>query len=185
MNTTNTQLQDNSQPKVIGNHYVNIAIGVIGMLIACYGNLIHNAITQKWCYLIGAILLFISSILERQKFFIILQIIITAGAAIAFAPIFPWQKAAVPISLSVIAIIYFIVSKQLKDPLTALGCLGIVLLAAGYAVTNPIIFFFGSFILMIYAFISYRRGVAIALIWAILNALFAATASLAVYRMFW
>lgn len=183
MNTTNTQTQNKTQPKVIGNHYVNLGIGIIGMTIACLGNLTHDLNIQKWCYLLGAMFLFTSSALERQKFYIALQIIIGTGAAIAFSHLGVWEKASVPIILSIFTIIYFIVTKQLKDPLTAFGCLGIVILAAGYAVTNPLIFFTGSLVLMVYSFISYRRGVTIALLWAILNAVFVATASLAVYRM--
>ena len=164
MNTNATQALKQNNPIVIGNHYVNLAIGVAGMLIASYGNLVHQ--------------------LKKQKFFIALQIIISAGAAVAFTSYPPLYKAAVPIILSILVIIYFIASKQLKDPLTAFGCLGIALLAAGYAVTNPIIFFLGAFILMIYSYGSFRRGVSIALLWAILNGLFAVTAASAVYRMF-
>lgn len=159
-------------------------LGIIGMFIACYGNLSHDINLQKWSYLIGAFLLLISSSLEKQKFFIILQIIIISGAAVAFAPFPPFYKAAVPIILSILAIIYFIASKQLKDPLTAFGCAGIALLAAGYAITDPIIFFLGSVVLMLYSYLSFRRGVRIALLWAILNAVFAATAAITVYRMF-
>ncbi len=184
MNTNASQTLKQNSPIVIGNHYVNLAIGVVGMLIASYGNLVHQLNTQKWCYLIGALFLLLSSLLEKQKFFIALQIIIAAGAAVAFTAYPPLYKAAVPIVLSILAIIYFIASKQLKDPLTAFGCLGIVLLAAGYAITNPIIFFLGSFVLMIYSYGSFRRGVSIALLWAILNALFAVTAAMAVYWMF-
>ncbi len=184
MNTNTSQTINQNNPAVIGNHHVNLMIGVVGMLIASYGNLVHQITTQKWCYLIGAILLLLSSLLEKQKFFIALQIIISAGAAVAFASFPPLYKAAVPIILSILAIIYFIATKQLKDPLTAFGCLGIALLAAGYAVTNPIIFFLGAFVLMLYSYGSFRRGVSIALLWAILNAVFVITASLAVYRMF-
>ncbi len=184
MNTNAAQTLKQNNPTVIGNHYVNLAIGILGMLVASYGNLVHQLDTQKWCYLIGAILLFFSSFLEKQKFFIALQIIIGAGAAIAFSSYPPLYKAAVPISLSIVAIIYFIITKQLKDPLTAFGCIGIALLAAGYAITNPIIFFLGAFVLMIYSYGSFRRGIGIALLWAILNALFCITAGSAVYRMF-
>lgn len=184
MNTTASQTLKQNSSAVIGNHYFNLAIGIIGMLIATYGNLVHQLTTQKWCYLIGALLLFISSLLEKQKFFIALQIIIGAGAAVAFTTYPPLYKAAVPIILSIVAIIYFIATKQLKDPLTAFGCIGIALLAAGYAVTNPIIFFLGAFVLMLYSYGSFRRGVGIALLWAILNAIFSVTAAMAIYRMF-
>lgn len=171
------------QAKQRGINYFNITVGIVGMLIACYGNLLNFSDTQKWCYLVGAILLLISSSLERQIFFIALQIIIAAGAAIAFAPIGLFFKAALPIILSVSAIGYFVVTGQFKDRLTALGCLGIAMLATGYAISNPIAYFLGALILMIYAFLSFRRGVTVAIIWTILNAVFAVTALHAVYSM--
>jgi len=181
-NQTASSMGVNS-PRQLGNHYFNILIGVIGMLVACYGNLLNFSDTQKWCYLVGAILLLISSLLERQVFFIALQIIIASGAAIAFAPISLFLKAAVPIILSVTAISYFIISGQFKDRLIALGCLGIAMLATGYAISNPIAYLLGALILMVYSFLSFRRGVTVAIIWTILNAVFAATALHAVYLM--
>jgi hypothetical protein len=165
-----------------GNHAFNLFIGVVGMLISSYGNLIHQLHTQKWCYFFGASLLLVSSLLERHKFFIALQIIIVAGTITAFTPFSFLLKAAIPIILSAITIIYFAITKQLEDKLTLLGSLGIAFLAAGYAVSRPIVFFFGAVVLMIYSFISYRRGAAIALIWALLNVIFAATATVAIYH---
>ena len=167
----------------IGNHKINIAIGVFGMLIACYANFLVPSNLQKLSYLIAAILLFTSSILERQKFFIILQIIIIVGTAIAFTSFSTPLKALFPITLSVLAIIYFFLDGKLHDRLTLLGCLGIILLATGYAITNPIVYFLGSLVLMVYSFISYQRGVTIALVWAILNALFTVTSLVAVYYL--
>lgn len=175
--------QDNkTNKKIIGNHKINLLIGIIGMLIASSGNLLTEAILRKECFLIGAILLLISSLLERQLFFILLQIIIVVGTAIAFTSLSPLYKTLVPIVLSIIAIIYFISQGLLKDWLTFIGCLGIAFLAAGYAITEPVIYLLGAVTLMIYSFGSYRRGVTIALLWAILNAVFALTAIIAVYH---
>lgn len=184
MSTTNTlSMSKEMHNQRIGNHYCNIAIGVLGMLIASYANLLSHGDTQKLSYLISAVLLLLSSILERQKFFIALQIIIVSGTLIAFAPIGVFLKASVPILLSMFAIIYFIATGQWKDRVTGFGCLGIAILAVGYAVTNPVIYFLGAFILAIYSFISYRRGITIALVWAILNVMFAITAAVGIYKM--
>jgi len=172
------------QKTYIGNHYVNLAIGILGMLIIIAGNLVADLFIQKLCYLCGGMLLFISSLLERHTFFTILQVIIIAGTSIAFAPIDPLYKALLPITLSILAIIYFIKQGYLADRLTWFGCIGILFLAAGYAITHPVIFFLGAIGLTIYSFGVYRRGVAIGLLWGILNAIFALTALVAIYRLF-
>lgn len=169
----------------IGNYWVNLFIGIIGMLITCYGNLLPYSDAQKACYLIGSLFLFTSSSLERQPFFIILQIIIASGAAIAFAPIPALIKESVPSILSIMALGYFYKQGQLKDKLTIAGVIAIAILAVGYAITEPIIYFSGSFLMMFYSLFSFRRGVKIALVWAILNAVFVITAGIDIYRYGW
>jgi len=162
----------------VGNYWVNLVIGIIGMAIACYGNLLPYSETQKTCYFVGALLLLISSILEKQLFFIVLQIIITSGTGIAFAVWIPTFKATIPIILSLLAIVYFTKRGQLQDKTTILGIIAIAVLAAGYAVTKPFVYFLGAVLLMAYSFISFKQGIKIALLWAILNAVFAITAIL-------
>lgn len=170
-------------PKPFGNHYVNLFIGVIGMVILSYANLLAQASpTQKAYYLIGAILLFISSLLERQLFFTILQVVLISGTAVAFATLPVFVKAAIPLVLSIIAIIYFFMTGLLRDHLTFFGCVGMLFLAAGYAVSYPIFYFLGALIVMIFSFVSYSRGVTLGLLWGILNAIFTITAGMAVYH---
>ncbi|WP_010598031.1 hypothetical protein [Rickettsiella massiliensis] len=72
-------------PKSWGNHYANIGLGVVGMLIIIAGTLTTSVYPQKICYLVGGLFLLLSSILERQLFFSLLQIVISSGALIAFA----------------------------------------------------------------------------------------------------
>lgn len=182
MNTIDLPMNKTAKPTAISPAKINVIIGVVGMLIAMVGNLLPFSDTQKWCYLLGGILLLISSALERQIFFIALQIIIVAGAAVAFSSWPVLLKAALPIVLSVAAIVYFAKRNLLTDRLMLFGSLGIAILAAGYAVSNPVIYLLGAFVLMIYSFMSFRRGVKIALVWAILNALFSITAAVTVYH---
>ncbi len=169
----------------LGNHHINIALGVIGMLIIITGTLITPLQQpQKLCYLMGGLFLLLSSILERQLFFTLLQTVISSGALIAFAPIAPFYKALVPISLSIIVIIYLIKQGMLKDPLNRLGCLGLVFLAIGYAITLPLIYFLGGVCLTLFSFAAFKQGIRLGLVWGILNAVFAITAGIATYKMF-
>lgn len=168
---------------VIGNHRLNIAITVLGMLVVICGNLIPDLTMQKTYYLSGGLLLLVSALLERQTFFIILQSIISVGTLVAFAPLSPALKAAVPLALSIAAIIYFAKQGWLKDGLTVLGCVGLMMLATGYSITHPLVYLLGASALTIYSFGAYRRGVAIGLMWGILNSMFVATAGIALYRL--
>lgn len=169
---------------VIGCHRLNIALSIIGMLVIIVGNLITDLAIQKACYLSGGICMLISASLERQLFFTVLQLIITIGALTAFIPLLPAVKAAIPLVCSVIAIFYLANKGLLKDRLSILGCVGLIVLAMGYAITHPVVYWIGAMILTVYSFIAYRRGVTIALLWGILNAVFVVTASVAVYRLF-
>jgi hypothetical protein len=114
------------QSHTLGNHSINIVLGVIGMLIIIMGTLITSLRTQKLCYLFGGLFLLLSSLLESQLFFTLFQIVISSGALIAFAPIPTFYKTLLPISLSILVIVYFIKQGKFKDPLKRLGCLGLV-----------------------------------------------------------
>src|SRR5687767_14918757 len=106
----------NTQP--IGSHRFNVFIGVVGLLLAIMGNLVPpHSLAQKWLYFISAVLLLLSAILERQLFFIVLEIVIVAGTAIAFTPLTLAWKAGLPILLSIAAIVYFIKQGLLRDGL--------------------------------------------------------------------
>lgn len=168
----------------IGNHYINIMLAVIGMLLACAGNLMLAGIMQKYFYCMGAAFLFTSALLERQGFFILLQLIVLVGTLCALTHFSAVSKASLPIGLSILSLAYLASTGALRQPLTLLGALGIALLAAGYAVTNPYVYFFGALVLAIYSSVSYVRGVTIALLWALLNALFVLTAAVTIYHSF-
>jgi hypothetical protein len=178
----NTETKASSTP--FGNHYVNIGLGVIGMLIIISGTLLTSLYPQKLCYLIGGMFLLVSSILERQLFFTLLQIVISAGALIAFAPLAPFYKALVPIILSIIVIIYFMQIGSLSDPLNRLGCLGLIFLAIGYAITHPLVYFLGGLCLTFFSFAAFKRGIQLGLVWGLLNAIFTITAGIAAYKLF-
>jgi len=166
----------------LGSHRVNVAIGIVGMLLVIAGTLLPADLTQKLYYLLGAGLMLISATLERQRFFIILEIIIVAGTAVALTSLSGITKEAVPLLLSILALSYFAVRGELKDPLTLFGTIGLIVLAIGFAITNPIIYLVGGLLLAIYSYGSFRRGVKIAMIWAVLNAIFVVTSIVAVWR---
>lgn len=147
-------------------------LGAIGMLFPIMANFIPPSNTRAAFFVIGCILMFVAAAVEKELFFSILQLIVLAGASMYFTPFGVVIKAAVPISLSVIFLIFYAVTGRLQDKLTLLGSLGVVLLALGYGVSHPYIYLFGGAFLAIYSTIAYFRGVTVALLWAILNIFF-------------
>jgi len=160
----------------------NNAIGIFGLLLVIIGNLISVPVTQKILYLFGSIFLLTSSSLEKNKFFVLLQIVVLAGTLIAFAPVGDGIKAGVPIVLTAIIMVYFAIAGELKNRITILGCLGLLFLAAGYAILNPIVYFLGGAFLTAYSFIVYRQGVQIGLLFAVLNFIFTITSMVSIYH---
>jgi len=166
-------------------HRLNVGISIIGMLIIIYGTLLTDLAQQESCYLSGGILMLISAALERQTFFVILQSIISVGALVAFTSFTPMIKAAIPLGLSVIAIIYLVNQQLLNDKLSITGCIGLISIAAGYAIAHPVVYLVGAIVLTIYSFGAYQqRGSTIGLLWGILNTVFSVTTSIDVYRLF-
>lgn len=168
----------------IGNHRFNLFLAVIGLLLATYGNFLPFTNTQKYVYLFASIFLLASSILERQLFFVLMQIVVLSGTTIALLSIHSFFKLLVPFSFSMIACLSFAATGALKEHATKIGCIGMVLLALGYAVSHPIIYLLGGASLTVYSAIAYKRGVDVALVFAILNAVFTVTASVAVYHRY-
>lgn len=154
----------------------SIQIGALGLLCAIIGNLYPATMLQKHLYLAGGVLLFISALLEKEEFFITLEVVVIICALLAYLPEHGQLKMAVPLLLSVFSVAYLFYRGLLGSALSLLGVAGLVFLGLGYATLNPLIYLAGGIVLTLYSAISYFRGVRIALLWAILNAVFAVTA---------
>lgn len=168
-------------------NWYKTSIGIIGLLCAITGTLIpvpEFIFLQKFCYLIGSILLVTSSVLEKHRFFILQQLVVLIGTITAFMPVSPIIKAVILVTLSMIAIIYFAATGEFKERVTIVGCLGLLSLALGYAVSNPIVYLLGGVFLTIYSFIVYKKGATIGLLFGVLNFIFSITAGIGVYHYF-
>lgn len=159
----------------------SIQIGAIGLLCAIIGNLYPATMLQKHLYLAGGLLLFISALLEKEEYFITLEVVVIACTLLAYLPEHAGLKMAVPLVLSLGSIGYLFYRGLLRDGLSWVGVAGLVFLGLGYATLNPLIYFAGGVVLTIYSTASYFRGVGIALLWAILNAVFSVTALISLW----
>lgn len=161
----------------------NLSLGVLGLLILCFASMQPVTLMQKTAITLGCVLLLISSILEKNRFFTILEILAVLSASIAFLPIHAGIKTAIFAIAGLISVIYLIKKGILKSFLDYIGGAGLLFLALGFAVSNPLIYFAGGFFLIIYSLHDFFRGAKIALIFAILNAFFIISAGIGVYRM--
>ena len=168
--------------KPIGSHRFNIALAVLGMILAVSGNLMPTPMLQKSLYLAASVCLTTSAVLERLNFFIAFQCVILTGTLIAFFPLAAHVKLITPLIVAVVALTIVFTKQNNIDYHTVLGILGIITLAVGYSVTHPAAYFAGSVLLAIYSAIAFKRGVAIAWVWTLLNSIFAVTAFLHFFR---
>lgn len=157
-----------------------VHIGVIGLLCAIIGNMYPATMLQKHLYLGGGVLLMVSALIEKQEYFIALEVVVIVCALLAYLPDHGTLKMAVPLLLSLFSVGYLYYRGLLKSPASLLGVVGLVFLGLGYATLNPVIYLIGGIALTAYSAISYYQGVKIALLWAILNAIFSFTALLAI-----
>lgn len=178
----NEVTQTNQPGSTINKSSISLSIGLIGMLIVICGTLISTGLTQKILYLVGAVFMLSSAAMERQTFLVILQVVIVSGTVVAFTHWPYLAKSIIPIAFSIAALFYFYFTGALRDRVTQIGCGGLMAIALGFANSDPIIYFIGGTLLAIYGFGSYKRGIKIALLWAILNAIFALTSLVAIYH---
>jgi hypothetical protein len=171
MEISNTITLSHSKPK-----WSSIQIGTIGLFCAIIGNLYPATMLQKHLYLAGGVLLFISALLEKEEYFITLEVVVIISALLAYLSEYNELKMAVPLFLSFMSVAYLYYRKLLGSTLSLLGVAGLVFLGLGYATLNPLIYLTGGLVLTLYSTLSYFKGVGIALLWAILNAVFAMTA---------
>ena len=165
-----------------GNHAINILVGVIGLLSFIVGTLIPGSPLQKYFFLAGAILLTISSYLEKNVFFTVLEAIVTIGAILTFLSLSNITIAVITFIIVIITVLYFAAKGLFKERYLIIGTIGLFFLAIGVGTLNPIAYTIGGFFLTIYAYFSFKKGYQIALLFIILNAIFSITSAIGAYQ---
>ncbi len=127
-------------------------------------------------YVIGSTLLLFTALHFRLIYFIALELIIIAGHGASLLQIGTTLQIAMPSLLTLQLFAFYCLSGQLSNIYLLIGIAGIAFHSIGFAYANQWIFFLGSMSIAIYAFYSYKKGKKVALLWAVLNTLFALTA---------
>ena len=168
--------------KYYGNHVFNIVIGILGLLFFIVGTLMPGSIHQKDFFLVGGIFLTLSSFLEKNAFFTVLESIIVIDAILTYFPISNTVITVVTALMVVLVIVSFAVRGAFKDKSLSIGTLGLIFLALGVGLLNPIAYTIGGFVIVIYSLISCLKGSQIAILFLILNIIFTITSAIGAYQ---
>lgn len=169
------------------------AVGVAAMLLLVGGSTLpEGLLLQKLLFLVAPVVLLAVAHVNDERMLEALEVVILAGSAMAFLP---WLglpvRLAVLGGLAALSVGYLVrIDYREQDRFWPIGGLGLVLLAAGFAVSDANLLAFnallsvGSLVAGIYATLAFLvLGIRIQAIWIVLNVAFAITPGLRVVRM--
>lgn len=162
----------------------NLLLGGLGVVLTILGVVVGASLVQKSLFFLGALALLMTAIRDNHKYFILLEVVVIIGTLVAFFPISPFVKGSIMLTLSLIALWALKNELQLESGVAWVSVAGILVLALGYAVSDPWIYLVGGILLTIYALAELQKGVQIAWFWLVLNGLFSISAVLAVLNFF-
>lgn len=161
----------------------SLIIGIIAMTFLIAGTIVQGgSLLQKSLSLVGATMLAFTAYLNKQKMFIVIQIIVSIGAILAFFSSLPdILRYSLLLGGVIFGIGYLIKIKYSKeDAWWPLGGLGLLFIAVGFAtnaVVHPILFnsllAVGGILVALYSAVGFFHfKVRIAIIWLVLNIIF-------------
>jgi len=165
-----------------GNHLVNVLIGVLGLLFFIVGTLMPGVPCQRYLFLAGAVLLTLSSYLEKQVFFTVLEAILVVDAILTFCHLTILAITIITFIMVLFTVVYFTVKGSFKERYLIIGTVGLFFLAMGVGTLNPIAYTIGGLFLVIYSYYSLKKGCQIALLFIILNTIFTITSAIGAYQ---
>ena len=160
-----------------------LVISIAGMILMIVGAIIEGGcLLQKILFLSGVLTLGLAACLNKQKMFIVMQIVLSIGAVLAFCGwLSLFLRYFIMSGASLIGIFYLIkINFSKKDAWWPLGGMGLLILAVGLAtdaINFPILFnsllLGGGILIATYSAIEYFCfKVKLAIIFLILNLIF-------------
>ncbi len=169
----------------------SLIFGVLAMIGLVVGTFLQGgSLAQKLLFLIGAIALTVLAYLNKLKMFMVIEIVVSLSAILAFVNMAMQLKYLILIGASIVGVGYLIKINFFKeDKWWPIGGLGLLLIAAGLATdatAYPFLFNLflglGGIFVAIYSAIGFfLLKVKIALIWLILNIFFSISPMMAVF----
>lgn len=169
-------------------------IGILSMIVLVYGMFITaGSLTQKIIFVVGAPVLFVVAAAEKRVVFMALQLVVWAGAILAFFPeVLSWPRYLIMLCAMIVAVTWIVKKRGLRYWKTDwTGVLGLSLIAVGLATQVdlfPVLFFAslaaGGILVAAAAIISISEGFRLGWIWVVLNALFVCNPIHQLWRIF-
>lgn len=152
--------------------------GILGMLTAILGLLCADAGVQRWFFLIGALGMSLTAVIESHPLFVGLQMIVLSGTAAAFLPVSEAARGAVPLGLSLPVLWRLNAQRAFNRRGSRFGAVSLLVLAGAYALQHPAGFFLGGILVSIFSAVEIIGGFRPAIIWLILNLAFTVVAGI-------
>lgn len=175
----------------LNKQHAPLVFGVLAMTGLVVGTFLQGgSLAQKLLFLIGAIALTILAYLNKQKMFMVIEIVVSLSAILAFMNMATQLKYLILIGASIVGVTYLIKINFFKeDGWWPIGGLGLLLIAAGLATdatSYPFLFNLflglGGIFVAIYSAIGlFLFKAKIAAIWLILNIFFSVSPMMVVF----
>ncbi len=148
-------------------------IAMIGMAVTLAGRWQkHPNWKQQHGYFWGAVLLFISAVLDQETLLISFEAVILIGTALAFTQLKHRIKSIITISSGILALLILVLLQVQIDWHILLGMFGLILGATGFAMINDKIQLTSSVTMTTYNAVNIAAGVPAAIPFTVLNAIF-------------
>ena len=151
--------------------YIVIGMSAIGMLIFTSGLVVNDFYTKNYLFLVGIILLGVSSFLEKELFFSSMQCVLFINTILTLC------KA--PLSLNIVtlcilgSLTFLMLVTYLKVTVQLIiGMLGFIFLSSGIIFASHLFMLFAGIFLLTYSCFSIRDGFSVGWIFMILNLIF-------------
>ena len=173
----------------------SLHVGIFAMILLVAGTFaVGGSLLQKILFLVGVPLLGFSAFLNKQKMYTILQLVVTVAAILAFFDSLPDAfRYGIMLGAGLLGIGYLVKINYFKQdvwwPVAGLGLLSIAAGFATNAALHPVMFnsllAFGGMLVAAYSAIGFFHfKVKIAIIWLVMNIIFAVNPTLIVLHSF-
>lgn len=158
-------------------------IGILGLILLCIGLLVSELWPKNIINVIGIVLLMIYAKQQKNDFFYYAELVVLLGTLLNVAQINTTILMIVMIIASILVLFKIFSFPYYRTHVldSIIGLIGLFGLAFGFSTGNNWGFIIGGFFIALYGFIGFFKGVGSALIFAILNLIFA---GIAIYALF-
>ena len=153
---------------------MNTILGIIGLIGIITGVLLPEASrSQKLTLLVANIIMLVFSCIDGNVYYIALEIVVVVGSVGPFLPVAESKAGGLTLMTAIVVLAMLISGGLITNKLELIGAIGLILLAIGFAISNPWPMLFGSICIAIFSGYSfYHVREAISGVFALLNVVF-------------